>query len=274
MVSADMHTHTDNSYDGNHSAMFLCQTACEKGLRAIAFTDHVEMDRYFAGRFDRAAKQSYVETIKARSAFQGRLLVCTGVELGQATYDRPQSEKLLRSFAYDVVVGSIHNLRDRHDFWFMNFNDCTDADIAQLLRGYFSELRELVEWGNIDVLAHLTYPLRYIVGENGRQVDMSDYAGEIDAILQGIIEKGIALEINTSGLRQSLGTLLPDEPILRRYRELGGSRITLGSDAHFAAHLGAGFAESAATALRCGFTESLIFSGREPTGIPLTGGSV
>jgi histidinol-phosphatase (PHP family) len=48
----DLHTHTDNSFDGNHSTMFLCETAFMKGLRAVAFTDHLEMDAFYKDHFD------------------------------------------------------------------------------------------------------------------------------------------------------------------------------------------------------------------------------
>ena len=40
----DMHTHTDNSFDGNHSAMYMCECAEHLGLRGLAFTDHIDID--------------------------------------------------------------------------------------------------------------------------------------------------------------------------------------------------------------------------------------
>ena len=71
----DLHTHTDNSFDGNHSTMFLAETAYMKGIRAVAFTDHLEMDAFYKGNFDKTAIQSFFEVAKARSAFSGKLLV-------------------------------------------------------------------------------------------------------------------------------------------------------------------------------------------------------
>ena len=92
----DLHTHTDNSYDGNHSTMYMCECAELAGLRGIAFTDHVEIDIFKQHAFDRRAKQSYFEINKAKSAFCGRLAIFVGVELGEATYDIPTAEKLLK----------------------------------------------------------------------------------------------------------------------------------------------------------------------------------
>lgn len=262
----DLHTHTDNSFDGNHSVMYMCEKAVESELRAIAFTDHIEIDAYLKGRFDRTALQSYYEIMKARSAFRGRLLVCAGVELGQPVYDLPTAEALIAKMDYDVVIGSVHNLRGMQDFWFLDYSQ---YDIAKLLDDYFHELMLMAQWGGFDVFAHLTYPLRYICGDHGIPVDLSRWSDEIDTIIRTVAEKGKALEINTSGLRQKLGKTMPEESIVRRFRELGGEYITVGSDAHYAEHIGAGICEGMDIAKNCGFNYVTLFQHREAIPIPI-----
>ena len=266
----DLHTHTDNSFDGHHSAVFLCETAVAQGLRAVAFTDHVEMDFYREQDFDRTARQSYFEIVKARSAFLGQLIVCAGVELGQPTYNLPESEQLVQQYSYDVVIGSIHNLRGKKDFWFMTAEEFAERRAEAMLREYYDEMLRLAQWGGFDVLAHLTYPLRYIEGKHGIPVNHANYSEQIDAVLEAAIQNKLALEINTSGLRQKIGRTAPDEPIVRRFRELGGERITIGSDAHYAVDLGAGLAQAMDMALRCGFTHTTLYQGREPIAIEIT----
>ena len=260
----DLHTHTDNSFDGNHSAVFLCETAVEKGLRGVAFTDHVEMDSFRERDFDITARQSYFESAKARSAFRGRLIVCTGVELGQPTYSPRESEDLVHRYSYDIVVGSIHNLRGEKDFYFMNFSEFAPEEVTALLQAYYDELLLLAQWGKADVLAHLTYPLRYICGKYGVPVDPADCAERLDAVLEAAVKNRLALEINASSLRGGLGTTTPDEGVVRRFRELGGKHITVCSDAHHAEDLGAGLAQGLDMALRCGFTHTTLYQGREP----------
>ena len=266
----DLHAHTDNSFDGHHSAVFLCETAAARGLRALALTDHVEMDFYREQSFDRTAKQSYFEIVKARSAFRGKLIVCAGVELGQPTYNLPESEHLVQQYSYDVVIGSIHNLRGKKDFWFLPREEYENGGADTLLREYFDEMLLLAQWGRFDVLAHLTYPLRYIVGEHGIPVDLSQYARQIDAVLEAAVKNRLALEINTSGLRQKLGRTMPEEDLVRRFRELGGERVTIGSDAHYAEHLGAGLEAGMEIALRCGFMHMTLYQKREPIEIEIT----
>ena len=265
----DQHTHTDHSFDGHHSVVFLCETAVEKGLRAVSFTDHVEMDVYREEKYDRAALQSFAKTVKARSAFRGQLIVCAGVELGEPTYNLSEAETLVHQYSYDVVVGSIHNLRGQKDFWFLDYPSLSDEDIAAALRQYFDELLLLAQWGSFDILAHMTYPLRYICGDHHRAVRMEDYAEQTDAILETIVRQRISLEINASGLRQKLGETMPNETLLRRYKELGGEMITIGSDAHYAEDLGAGLPAAMDLALRCGFTHMQLYQAREPMPIEI-----
>ncbi|MBR4726622.1 MAG: histidinol-phosphatase HisJ family protein [Clostridia bacterium] len=264
----DLHTHTDNSFDGNHSVMFLCEVAYEHGLRAVAFTDHLEMDAFYRDQFDRTALQAYFEVAKAKAVFEGKLTVCNGAELGQAIYDRPVSETLLQKMDYDFVLGSIHNLPQMKDFSYIDYDDPA-VDYHALLQQYFETELALAQWAQFDSLAHLTYPLRYIVGNYHKPVDMTRFAELIDAILETLIKKDKALELNTAGLRQPIGVTSPDESILRRYRELGGSLLTVGSDAHYAEHLGAGLEEGYELALRCGFECIALYQNRTPTLIPI-----
>lgn len=263
----DLHTHTDNSFDGHHSAMFLCETACMKGLRAIAFTDHIEVDDFYHGNFDVTARQTYFYVANARSAFNGRLTVCNGIELGQPAYDIPIAEMLTEKYKYDIVIGSVHNLRNKKDFCYMNYDE--ETNYPDLVDEYFDEVLTMAKWGGFDTLAHLTYPLRYIVGEAKKPLDMKRYEDKIDAILRTVAEKGKALEINTSGLRQPLGSTMPGKDIVKRFREVGGEFVTVGSDAHYSEHLGAGIEEGMAIAKECGFNCISLFRQRTPTPIPI-----
>lgn len=264
----DLHTHTDCSFDGHHSTMFLCETACMKGMRAVAFTDHLEIDAFYRDRFDRTAIQSFFEISKAKSAFEGKLLVCVGAELGQAVYDKPVAEKLIDTMKYDIVIGAIHNLPNQDDPYYMDFSD-ESVDHIELLRRYFECELELAQWAKFDTLAHMTYPLRYITGKYGIAVDMSRFSEIIDEILITLIKNEKALEINTAGLRQQIGETSPNESIVRRYKELGGKLITIGSDAHYAKDLGAGIDKGYELALKCGFDKIAIYQNRTPTLIPI-----
>ncbi len=258
----DLHVHTDNSPDGNHSPMFICERAEFDGMRAIALTDHCEVDVYKAERYDKRVQQAYFEASKAQSAFRGKVLVLRGIELGQPHYDIKTADAVVSARSYDVVIGSVHNLRGREDFYYMEHFQA--EKVHALLTEYFQEILNLLEWGNFDVLAHLTYPLRYFYAKSGISVDLEEYKTQVDEILKRTAETGKALEINTAGLRQPIGKLSPEFATVKRFHELGGEYITYGSDAHYAEDVGKGMEEAYDAMLAAGFTELTIFQQRTP----------
>ncbi len=262
----DMHSHTNHSFDGNYPIDELCEVSIERGIQAVAFTDHVEMDFFREKGFDKTADESYEDIVRAKEKYKDQIEICVGVELGQPTYAAAESENLINSKDYDFVIGSIHNLRNKPDFAEMDF---AGKDIDALLKEYFDELKALADWAKFDTFAHLTYPLRYIVGVNKIPVDMAKYQGDIDEILSILISKDKALEINTSGLRQPLGLTMPAEDIVKRYKALGGKKITVGSDSHFTEHMGAGIGDGMLIAKNCGFNSVCIFRHRETVEIPI-----
>ena len=100
-------------------------------------------------------------------------------------------------------------------------------------------------------------------------MDLDRHRDQIDQIFRLLIQKDKALEVNTSGLRQKIGRTLPDLPLLRRYRELGGRLVTLGSDAHCTEDLGKGIDEGMETLKAAGFTEFALYVQRQPVLLPL-----
>ncbi|MDR0883696.1 MAG: histidinol-phosphatase HisJ family protein [Oscillospiraceae bacterium] len=269
----DQHMHSAHSFDGQAPVRELCARAVTLGLAGIAITDHIDQvatpalfPDFTPDKLAATARGSSADTLAARSEFAGQLQVLRGVELGQALHNRALSEFLLHTYDYDVVIGSIHNLRATDDFYFMHYQSTQQAH--DLLRQYFDELLDLLRWGDFDILAHLTYPLRYMVGRDGIPVELSLFSAQIDEILTLVAQSGKALEINCSGLRQEIGDTLPGEDIVRHFRGLGGQYITLGSDAHRTKDVGFGLDTGAQIAQRCGFETLTVFQNRQPTQVP------
>ncbi len=259
----DLHVHTDNSFDGNHSATFFCERAEFMDLRAIAFTDHCEVDQFRGdSAYEKRIFQAFFEISKVRSAFHGKLLVLNGIELGQPVYDIETANDIVKRYDYDQIIGSVHNLRGGEDFYFME--NLTLDEAEKLLKAYFNEIINMLRWGNFDVLAHLTYPLRYFYSKSNLDIDLNKFKNQIDEILLLTAKSGKALEINTAALRQPLNKLSPEVDILKRFKELGGKYVSVGSDAHYAEHLAADIDMAYNAALEAGFDSITFFEKRTP----------
>lgn len=266
----DTHSHSIHSFDGEYRIEELLDSAIEKGIQTVAITDHVEMD-WFHGHpreYDKTAYNSYADAKKAKKDYEGRIEVLVGIEMGEPCYNLPETEKLLELHQYDIVIGSLHNLKGWKDFSQLDYVN-GGFDIYEMLHQYYTDQTKMVEWGKFDTLAHIIYPMRYMVGKYGIYVDRSKIRKDIDELLKTLAEKDIALEINTSGLRQTIGTTMPDFDIVKRFKELGGKHVTVGSDSHTPMDMGAGIEQGWEIAKECGFDSVLIFRQRKPFEIPI-----
>lgn len=260
----DLHMHTSSSFDGNYSALQMTESAIANSVSTIAFTDHFDVDFYERHNLGVRQQTSYEDIMSVVESQSDKIRILRGIEMGQPTYDVELTEKSLARYEYDFVIGSIHNLREMPDFGDLDYKSMTEERIYELLGQYFDEMLLLAKWNGFDTLAHLTYPMRYIVQAGRDEIELSRFDGIVDEIFSTLIANGKALEINTSGLRQPIGKTMPTENYVRRYRELGGELLTLGSDAHFTEHVGAGIDEGYAIAERCGFEYVTYFENRKP----------
>jgi histidinol-phosphatase (PHP family) len=263
---ADSHVHTDCSRDAADPAMMMCESATRLGLYALTVTDHCECNAFFSEEYDKSVVQSYFEAKKAAAVFGGRLHVYAGVELGQPMQDSAAAGQVLDSCGFDFALASVHNIKNKRDFFELDYST---ENIEDLLERYFDEIMETIEWGRFDSIAHLTYPWRYIVGEHRIAIPEERWKKRIDEVLKALIRKGKALEVNTSGFRQKLGVSMPDLPVLQRYRELGGKLVTLGSDAHRWADVGAGIEQGLDVLRKAGFHHFMIYVSHKPKALPI-----
>ena len=255
---ADLHTHSCFSFDGAIEATLqnLCETAIAKGLKVLAVTDHCDINNEIEGTCAILDKDAVFDAVnRAKKTYADRLTVLLGVELGQAHHYPEQARALLDRYPYDIVLGSLHNLRSQQDFYYMDYSAPTDAQIADLFDRALTEMTELLDFDGIHVLTHLTYMHRY-VRRAGRDVDFTPFLDKLSALLKKLIQKEVALEVNTAAISPAKGGVLsPTAEIVALYRSLGGRLISVGSDAHNLAAVAQHFDIAKQVLTDCGFTE-------------------
>lgn len=267
MKLCDLHIHSNNSFDAESSVNEICESAVKRSLYAIAITDHCEAPDIIKGEdceygcFDKLIPNSIKEAQLAKAKYNEKLKVLCGIELGEPMHDKSCTQKALSYGEYDFILASVHNLRNMEDFYFLDY---TKLDINELLEKYFDELIETASFEYFDSLAHLTYPLRYILAQTGKLPDLSIFSEQIDTIYKILIENNKALEINVSGLFKELKTTLPDLELVRRFKELGGKYITIGTDSHNADSVGKGIKEGIEVAKKAGFKQYTIYENHKP----------
>ena len=243
----------------------MLREAQKRNLSGFAITDHCDIE-FFHQKDVKTPVVASAEAAKRLSG-KGNITVFSGVEIGEGIWNPDAAAEVIASADFDVVLGSVHAVRYRNDtdpYSGIDFSVFSDAELAEYLKVYFEDVKEMAETMDFDVLAHLDCPLRYITGKYGRTVDMAPYDAQIEEILRIITSRSIALEINTAGSGRFAFPFRPEKEILERYRSLGGYRITLGSDAHVAGNVGRAFSETVSVLKELGFENAYYFIKRRP----------
>lgn len=267
----DCHVHTTYSFDGKATIGEQCDRAISLGLRAITVTDHTTpVPKGYA--YCENIRKSVEAANRKKEELEGTLLVLSGMELGDPLTCGDERYKPFYDIkGVDCILGSVHS-GPIFKTYFPNNPYGSDlrrsvatADMDFLKRfveRYYTEVLKLVEKADVDVITHLTFPLRYINGQANRGFDITEFDALIDEVLKAIIKTGKTLEVNTSGYA-GWGEFMPNSEILKRYFALGGRHISLGSDAHRAAHLSVGIPEAMELLKKIGFTHGSYFVNRE-----------
>lgn len=171
-------------------------------------------------------------------------------------------ERLLGAHDFDVVLGSLHFLGD----WAFDDPALIDRwkglDVDDVWRRYFAELARAARSGLYDVMAHPD-----LVKKFGHRPGFDPAPLHADAA-EAFARAGVAVEVNTAGLRKPCAEIYPCEDFLAACRR-AGVRATVGTDAHSPADVAAGLAEARALLIRAGYDSVAVYRDRRPEDRPI-----
>lgn len=223
----DYHMHSTVSFDGHDTPEKMALAAKNAGLREVCFTDHIDDDPrgiIMDQRFSLEAYSAAYDDLEIPG-----LKIRRGVEFGLLPDNQASLKKLLSGRQFDFVIGSIH-YADGADAYFPPYWEGKTLHQAESV--YLQTVCECVKaHDDFDVLGHLTYLSKARANPVHTPIVIEEHRQIVDEILKVLVSKGKGMEINTSGVDRT-GDFLPPEVYLRRFKELGGQIVTVGSDAH------------------------------------------
>ncbi len=261
----DYHMHSSFSADSDSDAVDMIEQAIKLGLKEICFTEHQDFEYpniYPGSPIFTLDTNTYIQQLnELKEKYKNQISIKTGVELGLQPNITQILKEYTSSYSFDFIIGSIHlaNGEDPYypDFW-------KGYEQHDRIRQYYESMLACVRsYKDFDVCGHLDYLVRYAPVKSNEDI-YSTHSDIIDVILKELIVSGKGIEINTSGYRYGLGHSNPHEDMLKRYKELGGEIITIGSDAHKPEHIAADFALAKEVLIKSGFRHFTIFSQRNP----------
>ena len=170
---------------------------------------------------------------------------------------------MVKQYPFDFIIGSSHITCKKDMAMDKSFFEGYTRNEAYLR--YFKEVLENIKLydNEFDVYGHIDYVVRY--GNYAeKKIDYEEFREILDKILINLIKKDKGIEINTSGIRYGLGSPHPNIDIIKRYKELGGKIITIGSDAHKIEDLGKDFDIAYNMLKEADFREVAIYHNRKP----------
>ena len=259
MIPADLHMHSSFSSDSDAPMERMIEAAIEAGLSYICFTEHEDYHYQDPTMFQLDPPRYWEKVTELKERYRDRITVLRGVELGIASDMFREGEELLSAYPFDFVIGSKH-LMDGGDPYDRSFWEGRDREA--LLHRWFSQMRDDIEaYPVFDSLGHLDYVARYMPG-GIRAFDWKNYEEEICGILKALIANDIALEVNTNSFRYGTDQPHPQTAVIEKYLEMGGSLITIGSDAHAPERVAQEFSRTEKILAEIGITQSVLYEGR------------
>jgi histidinol-phosphatase (PHP family) len=259
---SDFHIHSHHSFDSEQDSSEIIKKCIELNMKEMCFTDHNDFNWPIVGEnADLNVKEYFNELSDLRDRYSKDINVNIGVECGLSDANVSLNRNLISTNPFDFVIGSCHEVDNMDPYYPEFFEGKTDR---QAFERYFETLSKCVEdFDNFDVVGHIDYIVRYSPNKaaNYSPADYSDY---IDHILKTVISRGKGIEINTSALSKGFGFTNPCSDIIKRYKDLGGEIITIGSDAHKACFIGCAFDKAGDILKEIGFEYYTVFSGRKP----------
>lgn len=257
----DCHVHTNISHDGISRYEDYINIGRKKGVDEITFTEHWDDYTGLDSKLTTLDVAEYLrEYLKYKNDSQ--LKTNFGIEIGLQPDIYENVKSIVDEYPFDFIIGSSHITCKKDMAMDKSFFAGLSRKDAYLQ--YFKEVLENIRlYDEFDVYGHIDYVVRY-GGYLEKKIDYQEFREILDEILLSLIRKDKGIEINTSGIRYGLNSPHPNIDIIKRYKELGGKIITMGSDAHKIDDLAANFDLAFAILESVGFEEIAVYHNRTP----------
>ncbi len=177
-------------------------------------------------------------------------------------------EDAIAGLPLDFIIGSVHAVQST-DFamglgiFYALQGQPTQEEYLQFFKEYFAALLRQSKETYYDSFGHINYAFRYLPPNS--TIKIENYWEEVTAVLQNILKNDKVFEVNTTRGQ----TLKEWIPILKRYQELGGKYVTIGSDAHQTKDMSRGIVEAVAMLKSLGFSSYVYYEKRQRREIPI-----
>ncbi len=238
----------------------LAAQAVKLGFKEIGFSEHNPMarDDFDDWRMLASDMDAYVAKIEQARKDHPGLVIKLALEVDYI----PGYEDWIRELAarqpWDYFIGSVHYISPG---WALDnptrLSEWKRHDPFEVWTTYFERLTQAAESGLFDIIGHADLCKKFCF------YPKEDCSPLYAKFLEAAKRSGVAIELNTAGLRKDCKEIYPNAQLLGMAAKMGVP-ITFGSDAHAPGEVGMNFAEAVQLARSVGYTEYRCFTRRRP----------
>ena len=235
------------------------RVAKNRGLSEIGFSDHFAVKK--ASKIDYSMDyeelKKYVAAIQKLKGSIG-FPIKLGLEMDFFPGLEKRIDKILKSYAFDYVIGSVHFIKEWPVDDPLSIPDYKKSDVNKLYEEYFNLVKQAIESRLFDTIGHID--LIKIFGFKPK----NDITNLLENVADALKENKVCVEVNTRGLSKPCKEIYPSEKLLKICFDKG-VKVTLGSDAHNTEEVGRYFDNAIKLLKEIGYEKIARFTKREMT---------
>ena len=236
---ADTHVHTNYSFDSDMKIPDIIARLEELKLKYVMLSDHVEFAYQYPEEVIHRLEMRNDEIDKLQK--KTKLKIIKAIEVSEPHLYKAELEAVRDQIELDCVIGSIHHLLGMPLKKIAHMHNIYDI--------YLDSMLNMVTDADIDIVAHLDYVKKYNMQQEFEKE-------KLETVLKEIIDNNLVLEVNTH--TKHMDEHYPSTKILEQYAELGGKKVSIGSDAHKKSELYNKIATTSEELDQYGFAKGLV----------------
>ncbi|MDX1950692.1 MAG: histidinol-phosphatase HisJ family protein [Verrucomicrobiota bacterium] len=256
---SDYHMHTPLCRHAVGEPVEYARRAVELGLAEIGMSDHSPMQKddfdNWRMRYDQL--DLYVSKVReAQKAFP-ELKILLSLEVDYLPGQEDWIRHLAGLYEWDYLIGSVHYVSETWDLDNpAKLSEWARRDPFEVWSAYFARLTMAARSGLFDIIGHADLPKKFCF------YPKQDCTPMFSEFLDTVKTQGIAIEINTAGLRKDCREIYPSPAFLQLAAQRNVA-LTFGSDAHAPEEVGMNFNEAITAAKTAGFKTRRVFRSRQ-----------
>jgi len=258
-LPADYHMHTPLCRHAVGEPTELAAHAERVGLTEIGFSEHNPMvrDDWDEWHMLQADFDLYLDKVEKARREHPNLTIKLALEMDFIPGQEDWIRQLAARHPWDYLIGAVHYVSDSWDLDNpKRISEWKTRDPFHVWTTYFERLTMAAESGFFQIIAHPDLCKKFCF------YPKEDCTPLFKRFLTAMKRHGLAMELNTAGLRKDCREIYPSPRLVQMAAEMEVP-ITFASDAHAPAEVGANFTEALTLARNAGYTHYCRFTQRQ-----------